>query len=73
MTVINAFHPDFMKTHYPNFTKEFWSVEANQIERSKQPKAKRARAKAADRKSLERKMFLVFSKAGAPKQNAEKK
>ena len=65
MTVINAFHPDFMKTHYPNFTKEFWSVEANQIERSKQPKAKRTRAK--DKKLLDSKMFLL------PKQNAEKK
>lgn len=73
MKVINAFHPDFMKTHYPNFTKLFWSVEANQIERNSQPKVKRSRAKAADRKSLERKMFLVFSKVGAPKQNAEKK
>lgn len=26
---INAFHPDYMKTHQPNFMKEFRTVEAN--------------------------------------------
>jgi hypothetical protein len=34
-TVINAFHPDYMKTYEPNFTKEFRTVEANQNERIK--------------------------------------
>jgi len=71
MKVINAFHPDFMKTHYPNFTRDLWSVEANQIERNSQPKAKRVRAK--DKRLLESKMFLVLSRARTSKQNAEKK
>jgi hypothetical protein len=44
-TVINAFHPDFMKTYYPDFTKEFRTVEANQKARLANPvkKAKRIR------------------------------
>ena len=33
MTVINAFHPDYIKTYYPDFTREFRTVEANQKER----------------------------------------
>ena len=33
MTIINAFHPDYMKTYYPDFTKEFRTVAANQEER----------------------------------------
>jgi len=36
-TVINAFHPDYMKTYEPNFTKEFRTVEANQKERLENP------------------------------------
>ena len=41
-TVINAFHPDYMKTYEPNFTKEFRTVEANQKERlENQPKVGR--------------------------------
>jgi hypothetical protein len=32
-TMINAFHPDFMKTYYPNFMTDFRTVEANQAER----------------------------------------
>ena len=31
--MINAFHPDFMKTYYPNFMKDFRTTEANQDER----------------------------------------
>lgn len=31
--ILNAFHPDFMKTYYPDFTKEFRTVEANRDER----------------------------------------
>jgi hypothetical protein len=33
MTIINAFHPDYMKTYHPDFTKEFRTVAANQEER----------------------------------------
>jgi tRNA A-37 threonylcarbamoyl transferase component Bud32 len=33
LPLINAFHPDFMKTYYPDFTKEFRTTEANQAER----------------------------------------
>jgi hypothetical protein len=40
---INAFHPDYIKTYHPKFTKEFWSVEANKVERETQPKVKRKR------------------------------
>jgi hypothetical protein len=36
-TVINAFHPDYMKTYHPDFTKEFRTVEANQKERLENP------------------------------------
>lgn len=47
-TIINAFHPDYMKTYHPNFTKEFRTVEANQKERLENPvkvKRKTVRAK----------------------------
>jgi hypothetical protein len=45
--ILNAFHPDFMKTYYPDFTKEFRTVEANQKERLANPvKVKRKRVKA---------------------------
>jgi hypothetical protein len=45
-TVINAFHPDFMKTYYPNFTKEFRTVEANREHRiATHVKVKRKKAK----------------------------
>jgi uncharacterized protein (DUF2225 family) len=44
--IINAFHPDFMKTYYPDFTKEFRTIEANQVERDeikrRKPVAKNA-------------------------------
>jgi hypothetical protein len=46
--IINAFHPDFMKTYYPDFTKEFRTIEANQIERDaakKKRSPKRVRVK----------------------------
>lgn len=37
--MINAFHPDFMKTYYPNFMADFRTVEANQAERKiKEPR-----------------------------------
>jgi len=36
-TIINAFHPDYMKTYHPDFTKEFRTVEANQKERLENP------------------------------------
>ena len=35
--VINAFHPDYMKTYYPNFTKEFRTIAANQADRLANP------------------------------------
>jgi hypothetical protein len=43
--ILNAFHPDFMKTYYPDFTKDFRTVEANQKARLANPvkKAKRIR------------------------------
>lgn len=47
-TIINAFHPDFMKTYYPDFTKEFRTVDANQKARLANPvkvKRKRVRVK----------------------------
>jgi hypothetical protein len=41
MTIINAFHPDYMKTHEPTFMKDFRTVEANQAERRvKEPRKK---------------------------------
>ena len=46
--IINAFHPDFMKTYYPNFTKEFRTIAANQEYRLANPvkvKRKRVRVK----------------------------
>jgi hypothetical protein len=49
--VINAFHPDYMKTYEPNFTKEFRSVEANQKERLENPvKVERKRVKSKKKK-----------------------
>jgi hypothetical protein len=47
-TVINAFHPDFMKTYYPDFTKDFRTVDANREHRLANPakvKRKRVRVK----------------------------
>jgi hypothetical protein len=39
MTIINAFHPDYMKTYHPNFMTEFRTVQANQEERKvKEPR-----------------------------------
>ena len=35
--ILNAFHPDFMKTYYPNFTKEFRNIAANQADRLANP------------------------------------
>jgi hypothetical protein len=35
--VINAFHPDYMKTYEPNFTKEFRTIAANQADRLANP------------------------------------
>ena len=31
--IINAFHPDYMKTYHPDFMKDFRTTEANQDER----------------------------------------
>ena len=31
--IINAFHPDYMKTYHPDFMTDFRTVEANQAER----------------------------------------
>jgi myo-inositol catabolism protein IolC len=46
MTVINAFHPDFMKTYHPDFMKDFRTIEANQIERAaRAPRRKTKKAK----------------------------
>jgi len=37
--IINAFHPDYMKTYHPNFMTDFRTVEANQEERKiKEPR-----------------------------------
>jgi len=43
-SVINAFHPDYMKTYHPNFMTEFRTVEANQIERAAQAPRKRTKS-----------------------------
>jgi hypothetical protein len=46
MTTINAFHPDYMKTYHPDFTREFRTIEANQIERAaKAPRRKTKKAR----------------------------
>ena len=49
--VINAFHPDYMKTYHPNFMTEFRTIEANQVERAAQAPIKRVRAPAAKKES----------------------
>lgn len=50
-TVINAFHPDYMKTYHPDFTKEFRTVEANRDERLANPvKVKRKIVRAKKKK-----------------------
>jgi len=37
--MINAFHPDYMKTYHPDFMREFRTVQANQEERKiKEPR-----------------------------------
>jgi hypothetical protein len=37
--VINAFHPDYMKTYHPDFMRDFRTVEANQADRkAKEPR-----------------------------------
>jgi hypothetical protein len=41
--MINAFHPDYMKTYHPDFTKEFRTIEANQIERETKKSRKKAK------------------------------
>jgi hypothetical protein len=38
MTVINAFHPDYMKTHEPNFMKDLRTNQANREQSAKQSK-----------------------------------
>jgi len=39
VNIINAFHPDYMKTYHPDFMKDFRTVTANQEERKvKEPR-----------------------------------
>lgn len=49
--ILNAFHPDYMKTYHPDFTREFRTVEANQKERLANPvKVKRKKVYAKKKK-----------------------
>lgn len=46
--MMNAFHPDYMKTYHPDFMKDFRTVEANQVEReAAKPRKKAKTAKAS--------------------------
>lgn len=65
--VINAFHPDFMKTYYPDFTKEFRTVEANQAER----KAKEPRKHVATKLVKKKKPAPILTKREQGKTIAE--
>lgn len=72
MTIINAFHPDYMKTYHPNFMADFRTTEANQEERrSKEPRKaiRPPRASVKIPKQIRANMlkvttFHIYSKAG---------
>jgi hypothetical protein len=38
MTIINAFHPDYMKTHEPDFMRDLRTNQANREQSAKQSK-----------------------------------
>ena len=73
--IINAFHPDYMKTHHPDFWKEFKRNAVNSQKTSEAVTKLRTERpthgtmfglteKSVSLKPLE---FLVFSRAGNPK------
>jgi len=72
--LINAFHPDYMKTHEPTFMQSFRTHEANR--RAAETLAKHVSAKRKDNPAygyvhgvskipLEMREFHVYSRAGA--------
>jgi len=48
MKTINAFHPDYIKTYYPNFTKPFYRVDGkkNEVKPKRQRESVIAKTKA---------------------------
>jgi hypothetical protein len=65
--IIDAFHPDFMKTYYPNFTKEFRTIAANQIERE----ANKEKRRPAIRRVVRKKPTPILTKYEQSKTIAE--
>lgn len=65
--MINAFHPDYMKTYHPNFMADFRTVEANQEERRvkeprkviRKPRALERAAKKATQTKAQRAMTMA--------------
>lgn len=75
MTIINAFHPDYMKTYHPNFWKDFIRntvISKNTTEAVTKLREKRPThgtmfgisEKSVSTKPLD---FLIYSRAGMPK------
>jgi hypothetical protein len=69
--VINAFHPDYMKTYHPDFMKDFRTVEANQEDRRineprkviRKPRALERAIKQSTRTKARKSMTLAEVKA----------
>ena len=75
MNIINAFHPDFMQTYYPNFWKDFNRNAVISKNTSKAVSKLREKhpthgtmfgisEKSVSTKPLD---FLIYSRAGSPK------
>lgn len=79
-TIINAFHPDYMKTHQPNFWKEFKrnaensakTTEAVHKLRKERPSHGTVFGVTSKSVSLKPLEFLVYSRAGNPKKKVSK-
>ena len=78
--IINAFHPDYMKTYHPDFWKDFKRQAENSAKTTEAVHKLRAKkpthgtvfgvtTKSVSLKPLE---FLVYSRAGNPKKKESK-
>lgn len=77
--IINAFHPDYMKTYYPDFWKNFTrnslistkTTEAVTKLREKNPRHGTVFGMTEKSVSLKPLEFLTYSRAGAPKRKVK--
>jgi hypothetical protein len=66
-TVVNAFHPDYVDTYHPNFSKEFRTAEANREEADREATVGPTRKRIRKRRPLVNKRFHIYSRAGVDK------